>query len=64
MDDKIEVVNTSVFLNDDVIEVSYKNTKEYIKTNYNSNVYIAEFTTFDVRLRLYDMLNKLGKAVV
>jgi hypothetical protein len=34
-----------------------------IENDFNTNIIIAAFTTANARLRLYEMLDKLGKSV-
>jgi hypothetical protein len=46
-------------LTEEIIEVTYK-----FKDVFVTNEYIAAFTTANARLRLYEMLDKLGKAVI
>jgi len=63
LDKKLEV-DSIVFLTDDLVEVSYKKINEYVGHEYNTNIYIAAFTTSNARLRLYTMLDNLGEKVV
>ncbi|XP_047111970.1 uncharacterized protein LOC124788732 [Schistocerca piceifrons] len=63
LDDKIEISNV-IFINEDMIEVSYKYTDEYIEDSTATNIFIAAFTTSNVRIRLYEMLDRLGDKVV
>jgi len=62
LDDKLESLSLS-FLNDSTVYVSYECKNEFVKQNYNTNIYIACFTTSWARLRLYDMIDILGKNV-
>ena len=62
MDDKIEQISLC-FLNDNMIYASYERKDEFLKTSYNTNIYIACFTSSWARLRLYNMLEKLDKNV-
>ena len=45
------------------VQVTYKYINQYVQDTLATNVYIAAFTTSNARLRLYDMLNKLGQSV-
>jgi len=63
LDSKLETENI-VFLTDDLVEVSYKNINEFVEHEYNTNIYVAAFTTSNARLRLYTMLDNLGEQVV
>ena len=43
--------------------VSYETKDGYVKQSYDTNIYIACFTSAWARLRLYDMIDRLGKNV-
>ena len=43
-------------VNDDMVEVQYRNTEEFAQQNGKVNVVIAAFTTAYARLKLYDLL--------
>ena len=62
LDNKIESLNLA-FLNDSTVYASYETKDEFIKENYNTNIYIACFTTAWARLRLYDMIDRIGTNV-
>ena len=62
LDDKIESLSLS-FLNDLTVYASYEIKDQFVKNNYNTNIYVACFTTAWARLRLYDMIDKLGRNV-
>lgn len=47
-----------------MVQVSYKYKTVYVENSKSTNIHIAAFTTAHARLRLYNMLDKLGKAVV
>ena len=49
--------------NNTLVYVTYNDDINFIKTNFNTNVYIACFTTSHARLRLYKMMEILGNAV-
>jgi hypothetical protein len=62
LDDKIE--NLSIcFLNDNIVYTNYEIKNEFLKVNYNTNIFIACYTSSWARLRLYDMLDKFGNNV-
>jgi len=63
LDSKLETENI-FFLTDDLVEVSYKKINEYVVHEYNTNIYVAAFTTSNARLTLYTMLDNLGEQVV
>jgi len=52
-----------VFINENVVQVTYKYKDRYVQDPFSTNIYIAAFTTPNARLRLYDMLDKLGQSV-
>ena len=62
LNDKIEQISLS-FLNDSMVYANYETKNEFLKVNYNTNIYIACFTSSWARLRLYNMLEKLDKNV-
>ena len=51
-------------VNDDTVEVQYKNTAEFAEQNDKVNVVIAAFTTAYARLKLYDLLDLLQERVI
>jgi len=62
LDDRLEISNT-LFINNNIMRVTFKYKSQYVQDAFSSNVYIAAFTTSNVQLRLYDMLDKLGWSV-
>lgn len=62
LDSQLEIENI-VFVTDDLVEVSYKIINEYVGHEYNTNIYVAAFTTSNPRIRLYTMLDNLGEKV-
>ncbi|GFT56857.1 DNA_pol_B_2 domain-containing protein [Trichonephila clavipes] len=63
LNDAIKDLNM-IFLNDDCVEMQYKMKDEYAKDNFNTNVYVAAFTTSSARIRLYEIMDKLGDKVL
>ena len=51
-------------VNDDAVEVQYKNAAEFAEQNNKVNVVIAAFTTAYARLKLYDLLDLLQERVL
>ena len=51
-------------VNDDMVEVQYRNTGEFAEQNNKVNVVIAAFTTAYARLKLYDLLDLLQERVL
>jgi len=62
LDDRLEISKT-VFINENIVQVTYKYKDQYVVDTFSTNVYIAAFTTSNARLRLYNMLDNLGQAV-
>jgi hypothetical protein len=50
-------------INENMLQIDYKLKDCYIENDFNTNIFIAAFTTANARLRLYEMLDKLGKSV-
>ena len=61
--DKVNVTDAN-FINDEIIEVHYENTDEFIEANGKTNVVIAAFTTAHARLKLYSVLDQLDRRVL
>ena len=59
----VEVSNARL-VNDDTVEVQYKNTKEFVEQNNKVNVVVSAFTTAYARLKLYDLLDLLQERVL
>jgi len=56
-------VSNMIFINENVVQVTYKYKDLYVQDPFSTNIHIAAFTTSNARLRLYDMLDKLGQSV-
>ena len=61
--DTQEVTNVQL-INEEVIELHYKQGDAFIEPGIRTNVVIAAFTTASARLKLYDILDKLGDRVL
>ena len=61
--DAFEVCDARM-VNDDMIEVQYRNAEEFAEQNNKVNVVIAAFTTAYARLKLYDLLDLLQERVL
>ena len=61
--DEFEVCDARL-VNDDAMEVHYRNMKGFEDTNNKVNVVIAAFTTAYARLKLYDLLDLLQERVL
>jgi hypothetical protein len=62
LNDKIQSLSLS-FLNDKMVYANYEIKDEFISVSYNTNIYVACFTTSWARLRLYNMLEQLDRNV-
>ena len=61
--DEFEVCDARL-VNDDMMEVQFRNMKEFEEQNSKVNVVIAAFTTAYARLKLYDLLDLLQERVL
>ena len=62
-DPTIEVQNFHI-LNENTALVEYKHAREWIPPSPVNNVYIAAFTTSWARLRLYEVLELMGRSIL
>jgi hypothetical protein len=52
------------FLADNTLAyITYNEKENFVKLSYNTNIFIACYTTAHARLRLFDMMHRLGEAV-
>ena len=58
LDDMLEVQNL-VFLNDEMVEMNYIQKDAFVDNSFDTNVFMACFTTLSARLMLFDKLNYL-----
>ena len=61
--DEINVLDATL-VSDDIIEIRYEYTDNFIEPNAKTNVVIAAFTTAYARLKLYEVLDKLQDRVL
>ena len=61
--DKFEVCDARL-INDDMMEVQFRDVEEFAEQNNKVNVVIAAFTTAYARLKLYDLLDLLQERVL
>lgn len=62
--DSRKVVNNFNVLTDEMVEINYHYRDQFVEDDFNTNVYIAAFTTAHARLSLYGMLDYLGEKVL
>ena len=60
---KHEVIDARM-VNDETVEVYYRNTEEFEEQNNKVNIVIAAFTTAYARLKLYDLLDQLQERIL
>lgn len=51
-------------VSDDTIQVSYEAKDDFVPENYQTNVFLATFTTCHARLKLYEVLEQLQERVL
>ncbi|XP_038047525.1 uncharacterized protein LOC119721520 [Patiria miniata] len=52
------------FVNDEMVEVQWQNTGEFVESSGRTNVILAAYTTCQARLKLYEVLEKLDQRVL
>ena len=62
LDDRLEISNT-IFINENIVQITFRYKNHYVQDTFSTPVDIAAFATSNARLRLYDMLDKLGQSV-
>ena len=63
LDDTIGNLNMN-FINDEMVQMSYTYKDQFVDNSYNTNIYIASYTTSSARLMLYDKLDYLNEQVL
>ena len=63
LDDTLEVQNL-VFLNDEMVEMRYIQKDAFVDNSFDTNIFVACFTTSSARLMLFDKLDYLGDQVL
>jgi hypothetical protein len=63
LDDRLTNMRVT-YLSEEIVQVNYKYKDVFVEDNFNTNIFVAAYTTANARLRLYDMLSKLDKAVL
>ena len=62
-DSQYEVIDARL-VNDETVEVHYRNNEEFEEQNNKVNIVIAAFTTAYARLKLYDLLDLLQERIL
>ena len=63
LDDKLDNKNFQ-FINDDMVQMTYKFKDQFVDNSNNTSIYIACFTTSHARLMLYEKLDYLKNKVL
>lgn len=63
LDDKLKDLNV-LYLNEDMVQVNFREKDFLVENRFDTNILIALFTTSNARLRLYRQLEKLGEAIL
>ena len=63
LDDTIGNLNMN-FITDEMVQMSYTYKDQFVDNSYNTNIYVACFTTSSARLMLYDKLDYLNEQVL
>ena len=63
LNDTLDNLNMN-FINEDMVQMSYTHKDQFVDNSYNTNIYIACFTTSSARLMLYEKLDYLGQNVL
>ena len=64
MADNSYVINDIFLIGDQTVQIKYNRKSEFLYESNCSNVVIASFVTAYARLKLYELLNKIGKRVL
>ena len=60
----LQSIDNIRLINEEIVEVTYKEDGAFARVNPNTNVVVAAFTTCHARLKLYKVLEKLGDRVL
>ena len=63
LDDTIANLNMN-FINEEMVQMSYTYKDHFVDNSYNTNIFVACFTTSSARLMLYEKLDYLDKQVL
>ena len=61
--DDVEV-NSANFVSEEMVEVQWQNTENFVEPSGRTNVIIAAYTTAHARLKLYELLESLDRRVL
>jgi len=60
LNDKLRDISI-IYISEDILQINYKYVDEFIQNNYNTNIFIAIFTTVHARLQLYKTISKVNR---
>ena len=63
LDDTIGNLNMN-FINEEMVQMSYTYKDQFVDNSYNTNIYVACFTTSSARIMLYEKLDYLNEQVL
>jgi len=63
LDDRLTDMNI-LYISEEMVQVNYRYKDVFVEDNYNTNIFVAIFTTANARLRLYKKLEELDTAVI
>ncbi|KAK7601373.1 hypothetical protein V9T40_008814 [Parthenolecanium corni] len=63
LDERLKDINV-IYVSDEMVQVNYRYIETYVENHYNTNIFVALYTTANARMRLYEQLNRLDKYVM
>ena len=57
-------VHSANFVNEEMVEVQWQHTDEFVEASGRTNVILAAYTTCQARLKLYELLERLDRRVL
>lgn len=62
--DPTNLIHSIVFINENLVQVTFSKKEEFVDVQSNTNPVIAAYTTAQARLKLYSYIEKLGNRVL
>ena len=62
--DKTKQIKYFYIISNDSLHLEYEHQSSFIPEDNNTNIVLAAFTTCLARLKLYDVLEKLGERII
>ncbi|KAK7598318.1 hypothetical protein V9T40_006553 [Parthenolecanium corni] len=63
LDERLKDINV-IYVSDEMVQVNYRYIETYVENHYNTNIFVALYTTANARMRLYEQLSRLDKYVM